>query len=76
MSTDTLTVIISIIIMFLWLRTEANADRRHISGVQKEDRNDILEMIGAIKEDVKAMQLEMKDFHNRLCMIEERNKGK
>jgi hypothetical protein len=42
------------IALFLWTRGEANADRR-----------DIINLIVAIKE-------EMKDFHARLCVIEER----
>lgn len=66
---ETLAVIISMIVMFLWLRTEANADRRNISEIQREDRKDILGMI-------KAIELEIKDFHARLCAIEERNRGK
>lgn len=40
--------------LWLWNRTEANADRREISAVLRE-----------LKE-------EMKDFHGRLCAIEER----
>ena len=45
-----------VIPLFIWNRTETNADRR-----------DILNLISAIKE-------EMKDFHGRLCAIEEKNK--
>ncbi len=30
----------------------------------------------AIRDDISAIHLEMKDFHGRLCAIEERNKGK
>ena len=44
------------IALFLWTRGEANADRR-----------DIVNLIVAIKE-------EMKDFHARLCVIEERRR--
>ena len=44
--------------MFIWLRTEANSDRRDIINILIEMKN------------------EMKDFHGRLCAIEERNKGK
>lgn len=46
----------TIISMFLWLRSEANADRR-----------ESLDLI-------KAIQQEIKEFHGRLCAIEERNK--
>lgn len=42
--------------LFLWMRTEANTDRR-----------DMVNLIISIKE-------EMKDFHGRLCAIEERRK--
>lgn len=52
------------IALFLWNRNEANSDRR-----------DIVNLIIAIKEDVQAIQLEMRDFHTRLCSIEEKRKG-
>lgn len=29
-----------------------------------------------IREEIRGIQTEMKDFHGRLCSIEERNKGK
>lgn len=57
------TIIAAMIAMMLWVRSEANADRR-----------DIINLIIAIKEDVQAIQLEMKDFHTRLCEIEQRRK--
>ena len=44
------------ILMFLWVRGEANADR-----------HSMLQMIDSI-------QKEIKDFHGRLCSIEERRK--
>ncbi len=44
------------IALFLWNRGESNADRR-----------DIVNLIIAIKE-------EIKDFHGRLCSIEEKRK--
>lgn len=54
------TIVGVMIALFLWTRGEANADRR-----------DIVNLIIAIKEDVQAIQVEMKDFHARLCVIEE-----
>jgi hypothetical protein len=48
--------------MVLWIRTEGNADRRDIQNMMLSFHNDI--------------QKEMKDFHGRLCAIEEKNKGK
>ena len=45
---------------FLWLRSEANADRRDLSRI-------ILDV-------QKEMRDEMKDFHGRICAIEEGRK--
>ena len=74
MTIDTLSFVIAItgsviaivgvmIALFLWNRGEANSDRR-----------DIVNLIVAIKQDVQAINDEMKDFHNRLCVIEEKRK--
>ena len=57
------TIVAAMIAMMLWVRSEANSDRR-----------DIVNLIVAIKEDVHAIQLEMKDFHGRLCEIEAKRK--
>lgn len=64
LSASAFTIIAAMIAMMLWVRSEANADRR-----------DIVNLIVAIKEDVHAIQLEMKDFHGRLCAIEARRKS-
>ncbi len=53
-----------VITLFLWNRNESNAARR-----------DIVNLVIAIKEDIQAIQLEMKDFHGRLCSIEERRRN-
>ena len=49
--------------LFSWLRT----DIKNIKTEAAADRRDILQLI-------KNVQDEMKDFHGRLCAIEERNK--
>ena len=51
--------------MFFWLRSEANADRRESAA----DRRDVLQLI-------RDIQTEMKDFHGRLCAIEEKNRSR
>lgn len=51
--------------MFAWLRSDIQIQRSESSA----DRRDILNLIRQIQD-------EMKDFHGRLCAIEERNKGK
>jgi len=50
-----------IIPLFLWNRSESRADYRHME-------NSVNAQLTAIRE-------EIKDFHNRLCKIEERNKA-
>jgi hypothetical protein len=49
--------------LWFWNRAESRADMRHM-----DNRMD------AVRELVHAIHLEMKDFHNRLFIIEERNK--
>lgn len=51
--------------LFIWNRTEARADIRHMDN-----------KIDAIRELTYAIHLEMKDFHNRLCSIEEKNNNR
>ena len=53
-----ITFIASMIAMFLWLRSEANADRRDTNNILREMKANI--------------EKEMKDFHNRLLILEER----
>ncbi len=59
--------LIAVLGMFFWLRTEANADRRDQANTAAADRKDLLTIIREMKE-------ESKDFHGRLCAIEERNR--
>lgn len=56
-----------IIPLFLWNRAEARADMRHMDNkieILREETNTL----------IKAIHEEIKDFHGRLCIIEERNK--
>lgn len=46
--------------LLLWFRAESRSDWRHM-----DNKLDI---------SIKAIQEEMKDFHGRLCAIEEKNK--
>ena len=49
--------------LFFWVRTETRNDIRHMDN-----------KLEAIRELTYAIHLEMKDFHNRLCKIEEKGK--
>lgn len=59
-----------IIPLFLWNRGESRADIRHMDAKLESTR----ELVRAIHEEMKAIQLEMIDFHGKLCIIEERNR--
>ncbi len=79
--TQVLTIIGANIVLFFWLRTESNSDRRQMQQESAADRRDLLQLIREIKD-------ELKDFHGRLerqdsefkshlmYLHEERNKGK
>lgn len=49
--------------LWIWNRAESRADTRHMENMIRAN----LDVIDAIREDIK-------DFHGRLCSIEERNK--
>lgn len=51
--------------LFIWNRTESRTDMRHMD-LKLESTREL----------VRAIYDEMKDFHNRLCQIEEKNKEK
>jgi len=58
------TMFVTIVGLFIWKRTESRTDIRHMDN-----------KIDSIRELVHAIHMEVKDFHNRLCAIEERNKN-
>ncbi len=60
--TQVLTIVGSNIILFLWSRAESRADYRHLEAGVNAQLNGIRD--------------EMKDFHGRLCAIEERYRDK
>jgi hypothetical protein len=53
--------------IFLWARSESRADYRALDIKMDANRIETRALIDAIHQ-------EMKDFHGRLCAIEERNK--
>ena len=59
-----------IIPLFLWNRSESRSDIRHMDTKLEANRD----LIRAIYDEMKTIQMEMKDFHGRLCAIEERNR--
>lgn len=53
--------------LFLWNRSEARSDYRHLEAGVNANLKAINKILNELKD-------EMKDFHGRLCAIEERNK--
>jgi Flp pilus assembly protein TadB len=53
--------------LFFWIRSEARSDARQQAQDTKELRRELIDVMRSISD-------EMKDFHGRLCSIEERRK--
>lgn len=53
--------------LFIWNRTESRNDIRHMDTENKALRRDMIDVM-------RSIEMEIKDFHGRLCAIEERNK--
>lgn len=51
--------------LFLWVRTESRSDFRKSEEENKQLRRDLVDVMRTIEKD-------MRDFHGRLCAIEER----
>jgi len=56
-----------VIPLFLWNRSESRADIRHMDAK-------IEAYMAGIRQEIKAIHDEVKDFHTRLCIIEEKKK--
>jgi hypothetical protein len=65
---------IGVLGLFIWNRVEARSDARHMDSKLESQRSLILEVHRETDANIKAIHEEMKDFHGRLCAIEERNK--
>ncbi len=67
-------MIVAFVGLFTWNRSESRADNRHMDAKLESTR----ELVRAIHDETKSFQLAMmtesKDFHARLCTIEERNR--
>lgn len=55
--------------LILWMRSESRNDWRQMdSKLDAHSKN--------VQDQISAIHSEIKDFHGRLCAIEERNRGK
>lgn len=55
--------------LIIWFRAESRSDWRHMDNKIDANQKETAEIMRAIQEEVK-------DFHARLCIIEEKNKGR
>lgn len=69
--------------LFIWNRTENRSDMRHMDAKLESNRNlslaihqETRQTIEATRQTIEVIRQEIKDFHGRLCAIEERNRGK
>lgn len=73
--------------LFIWNRTENRTDIRHMDSKLESNRNlslsihqenkDVIESVRTESRAlIEAIRQDSKDFHGRLCSIEERNRGK
>lgn len=60
--------------LFIWNRTEARADVRHMDHKIDAIRNLVDAIRTESREQINGMRQEMTDFHNRLCDIERTRK--
>lgn len=67
-------MIVAFVGLFIWNRTENRADMRHMDAKLESNRNLALQVNKDCLNLIAAIQLEIKDFHGRLCAIEERRK--
>jgi hypothetical protein len=62
--------------LFIWNRAEARSDARHMDAKLESQRNFTDAKLESQRNLINAIHEEMRDFHTRLCIIEERNRGK
>jgi hypothetical protein len=60
--------------LFIWNRAEARSDTRHMDNQVKANTLLIFEVHKETVALIQGMREDIKDFHGRLCAIEERNR--
>lgn len=60
--------------LFIWNRTEARADIRHMDAKLESNRNLSIQVHKENQELINAIRQDIKDFHGRLCSIEEKGR--
>lgn len=60
------------IALFLWIRSEGNADRRNFQEIQREDRKELLQVSRNMENAIYGIQSEIKDFHRQLIDLQKK----
>jgi hypothetical protein len=60
--------------LFIWNRTESRADIRHMDAKLDANRELARTIHNESRNIIEAIREDMKDFHGRMCAIEERNR--
>lgn len=60
--------------LFIWNRTEARTDARHMDVKLESNRNLSTQIHKENRDLIDAIRQDMRDFHGRMCAIEERRK--
>lgn len=60
--------------LIIWFRSESRADYRHLDAKIDASNAKIEASNRETKQLIESIHAEMKDFHGRLCAIEERNR--
>lgn len=58
------TIVAAMIAMMLWVRSEANSDRRHLDAEHKQLRRDMIEIMRSIDAEFKDFHLRMREIKN------------
>lgn len=63
-------MLIAFVGLFVWNRTESRADIRHMDAKLESNRNLSLTIHKETQELISAIREDIRDFHGRLCAIE------
>jgi hypothetical protein len=72
--TQVLTILGGNMALFMWATRQSRTDFLHLDRKLEENRKETQQIVKESNSILKAIQEEVRDFHGRLCAIEERRK--
>ena len=61
--------------LFIWNRAESRTDVRHMDNKLESNRNLSIQIHQENRQILEAIREDIKEFHGRLCALEEKNKS-